>query len=59
MEWGENKLKEPEPYVNTSGDVLLRLRATGPEVLVLSDIGLSMTVQEMSSNFVTYSYRDE
>jgi tetratricopeptide (TPR) repeat protein len=59
VEWGENKLKEPEPYVNTSGDVLLRLRATGPEVLVLSDIGLSMTVQEMSSNFVTYSYRDE
>ncbi len=59
VEWGENSLKDPDPYVNTSGDVLLRLRVLGPEPVVLQDVGPEMSVQERSGAYVKYSYEDD
>jgi tetratricopeptide (TPR) repeat protein len=57
--WGENRLEDPDPLVNTSGDVYLRLRSLGPEAVVLREVGLQMTVQTPGGGYVRYSYLDE
>jgi tetratricopeptide (TPR) repeat protein len=57
--WGENKLEDPDPLVNTSGDVYVRLRSLGPEAVVLREVGLQMTVRTAGGGYVRYSYLDE
>ena len=57
--WGENKLADEDPLVNTSGDVYLRLQSLGPEAMVLSSVGLAMTVRTKGGSYVGYSYLDE
>ena len=59
VEWGANQLDDPGGLVNETGDVYLRLRALGPEPVVLQDVGLEMSVQERSGKYVKYSYQDE
>jgi tetratricopeptide (TPR) repeat protein len=59
VEWGENQLDDPDALVNATGDVYLRLRALGPEPLVLRDVGLEMAVQEQDGGYARYSFRDE
>jgi len=59
VEWGENALDNPDALVNETGDVYLRLRALGPEPVFLKNVGLELSVQERSGEYVKYSYKDE
>ncbi|MGD2162954.1 MAG: tetratricopeptide repeat protein, partial [Anaerolineales bacterium] len=57
--WGSNDVWPAGDYVNTSGDINIRLCNTGDEPIEFEDIGITIVVVDSSGTNVRYSYLDE
>jgi tetratricopeptide (TPR) repeat protein len=57
--WGGNPIDSAAEYVNTSGDINIRLRNVGTEIVELKDFGISISVVNEDGMLVSYSYLDE
>jgi hypothetical protein len=57
--WGANEIQSEADYVNTSGDINIRLWNAGNEPVELEDFGISITVVASGGSRVRYTYLDE
>lgn len=57
--WGSNGFRSEGDYVNTSGDINIRLRNPSDESVELDDFGISISVVTSMGSTARYSYQDE
>jgi hypothetical protein len=55
---GRNKVEEPDNYVYKSGDVLIQLRNTTGDPIMLENFGITLRL-EIFGTRKTFSYRDD
>ena len=57
--WGSNGIRSEEDYVNTSGDINIRILNDGFEPIEVENFGISISVVTPSGSSTRYSYLDE
>jgi len=57
--WGANEIRSEGDYVNTSGDINIRLWNAGVEPVVMENFGITIKVVTSGGSNVQYSYLDK
>jgi tetratricopeptide (TPR) repeat protein len=57
--WGSNEIWAAGDYVNTSGDINIRIRNKSDEAIEFENFGITITVVTSGGTSVSYSYLDE